>query len=87
VRPALAGEEQCAARRSTREAIAKRYPVELLPSGGLLPREVRSDARRAAWLALPADERARRVARLRPFGRTGKADTPTSEPPGTPEHA
>lgn len=51
-RIALPGEEACRAQRTTREAIAARYPA-LIPMRGLLPREIRRDARKAAWNDLP----------------------------------
>jgi hypothetical protein len=61
--------QDCAARRSTREAIAARHPG--LPTGGLTRREVARDARRTAakarWDALPPEEQAAKRARLTPF--------------------
>ncbi len=60
---ALPGEERCRARRRTRAAIAAEYPG-LLPTGGLTRAEVNGDRRRAAWLALPAEERERRLSIL-----------------------
>ena len=62
---ALKGEERCRAQRASREAIAMAHGHPA--AWGLLPREVRRDRRRAAWLALPEDERQRRLAVLRPF--------------------
>lgn len=53
-RIALPGESGCGASRRVRTGIATRYP-ELLPGGGLLPREVARDARKAAFSALPED--------------------------------
>jgi len=62
-RVALDGEERCRSRRSAREAVAVAagYP----PTWARLPREVNRDKRRAAWLALPEEERARREGVLR----------------------
>lgn len=56
-------ETRCGTRRSTRERIAAKY-VDILPWQGLTPREQRKERARARWLALPDEERARRVARL-----------------------
>lgn len=58
-------EHKCRAMRSTREAIAARFPDAELPTGGLTLAEVARDQRRAAarvrWEAMPAEERARRL--------------------------
>ena len=51
---ALPGEERCHAKRTTREVIAARH-LGLLPGRGLLPREIRRDARKAVWNSLPED--------------------------------
>lgn len=51
---ALPGEDTCKAKRSTRERIAAKYPTAL-PWGGLLPREIARDRRKAVWAALPED--------------------------------
>jgi len=59
---AVPGEADCGARRSTREAIASRFP-ELI-TGGLTPKEISSEKRRAAFRALPIEEQERRRARL-----------------------
>lgn len=64
LRSFIPGDEKCDMRRSVRERIAGQYP-ELLPAGGLLPRDRRSDQRKAAWDALPEEEKARRLARLK----------------------
>lgn len=60
---ALPGEDRCRARRSSRVAVAAQYPG-LLPTGGLTRAEVSGDRRRAAWLALPLEEREKRLSRL-----------------------
>jgi hypothetical protein len=59
-RHALPGEPRCRATRRTREAIAARYPGEL-PTGGLKPKEVNADKRRAKWAALPPEVREARL--------------------------
>lgn len=59
----LEGEEQCRARRSSRERIAVAHG---LPAAwALLPRERANDARREWFAALPAEERERRADALR----------------------
>lgn len=63
-------EEECRSSRPTRERIAAKYPG-LLPTNGLKPKEVNRDKRRAAFLALPVEERERRLAKLKPFKRDG----------------
>jgi hypothetical protein len=65
-RDRLASDDECKATRRTRTAIAAEF-ADLLPVGGLLPREIRRDKRRAAWLALPEEERTQRLAKLKPF--------------------
>jgi len=60
--PVLGSDPKCKATRSTRVAIAARYPE--LPTGGLKRAEIVSDKRSAAakarWDALPPEEQARR---------------------------
>ena len=58
-------EQDCMARRATREAIAARHPG--LPTGGLTRREVARDKRRAQWNALSPEERKARLSKLSPF--------------------
>jgi hypothetical protein len=64
-RVALEGEDPCSAQRKTREKVAMQhgYPAEW----ARLKRELKADGKRAAWMALPEEERARRMARLTPF--------------------
>jgi hypothetical protein len=53
----------CKARRSTRERIAISYP-RIRQHFGLLPREIKRDNRRQAWLALPEKVRQDKLAML-----------------------
>jgi len=66
------GEPKCTARRATREAIAAAHPDVVLPWRGLLPRERRRDAAKAAWDSLPADH-PRKVALAAGGKRFGRA--------------
>lgn len=68
---AVDGEEECRARRTVRERVASDAG---LPAGfALLPRERNSDARRAAWTALPADVQAQRRGQLEEARRRASA--------------
>ena len=84
-RVALPGEEECRAKRSTREAIAARYPG-VLRNGGLKASEIARDRRRALararWEAMSEEERKARKAKLTPFPRRGhRLETPPDLPP------
>ena len=72
-------EKVCKTRRSSREAIAARYPG-VLRFNGLLRKDIRRDMARERWNALPAEEKARRIAKLKE--RTGKYRHGAPQTPG-----
>jgi len=80
---AAPGEEECRALRSTREAIAARYPG-VLPTGGLKLSEIARDKRRAKakarWDALTPEQQAEQRAKL-------ARATATAAAPGMPVFA